>query len=98
MSENSLNKPFILPSAASFFASFVASSQYVKQSKHLLNIKKRNPHKQMHTYSSFHAFLAFVSLHYNATLNMVRTSFLKLIKPSNCIVRCKNKCPIEAKT
>lgn len=94
MSENS----FILPSAASFFASFVASSQYVKQSKHLLNIKKRNPHKQMHTYSSFHAFLAFVSLHYNATLNMVRTSFLKRIKPSNCIVRCKNKCLIEAKT
>lgn len=99
MSENSLNKPFILPSAASFFASFVASSQYVKQSKHLLNLKKKeNPHKQMHTYSSFHAFLAFVSLHYNATLNMVRTSFLKLIKPSNCIVRCKNKCLIEAKT
>lgn len=43
MSENSLNKPFILPSAASFFASFVASSQYVKQSKHLLNLKKKKP-------------------------------------------------------
>lgn len=51
MSENSLNKPFILPSAASFFASFVASSQYVKQSKHLLNLKKKETHTNRCTHT-----------------------------------------------
>lgn len=90
--------------AASFFAYSQSWSQYVKQSKHLLDTawkekkNKKTTAKQMHTYSSFLTFAPFVSLHHNATLNMVRTSFLKLMKAVKCIVRCLTKSPIRAKT
>lgn len=81
--------------AASFFASSVLPSQYVKWrrrqrrgsgGKHLLsNVPKKRKQMHTHAHTLTHTRLrfpcaAFILQHHNATLNMVRTSFLKLIK------------------